>query len=58
MDTSDAAAYALLERIARKAVEPMSDDADPNKTLGAIRTELLQVIVEAVDFVRARSCKE
>lgn len=55
MDTSDAAAYALLERIAQKAVEPISEDSDPSKTLGECRDELLELIKEAVSFVMARN---
>ncbi len=55
MDTSDAAAYALLEKIAKKAVEPMSDNADMNKTLGQCRDELLGLIQEAVSFVMSRN---
>ena len=54
-NTSDAAAYALLERIAHKAVEPLSDDADPNKTMGQCRAELLELIREAINFVMARN---
>jgi hypothetical protein len=48
LDTSDAAAYALLERIAQKSVEPMSDDTDPNKTLGEFREELADLLFEAI----------
>lgn len=55
MDTSDAAAYMLLERIAQKAVEPMNENADPNKTLGECRRELLELLHEAVDFVMSRN---
>lgn len=57
MDTSDEAAYALLRRIAQKAVEPMSADTDPNKTLDECRKELLVLIQEAVSFVMARNAK-
>lgn len=54
MDTSDEAAYALLEKIAEKAVEPMNDDADLNKTLGQVRKEMTALLIEAVDFVISR----
>lgn len=54
-DTSDAAAYELLKRIAEKAVEPMSDESDPNKTIGALRAEMVELLGEAVDFVARRN---
>lgn len=47
-------AYALLKRIAEKAVEPMSDSADPNKTLGQIRSEMVPLLQEAVSFFMVR----
>lgn len=47
-------AYALLKRIAEKAVEPMSESADPNKTLGQIRSEMVPLLQEAVSFFMAR----
>lgn len=53
-DGTDSEAFRLLERIAEKAVEPLSDDADPNKTLGECRQEMVALLMEAVDFVRAR----
>lgn len=55
MDTSNEAALALLKRIAEKAVEPMTDDADPTKTLGECRHELLDLIFEAIQFVATRN---
>lgn len=57
-EASDGAAYALLEKIAQKAVEPMSDDADPKKTLGQCRDELLVLIQDAVSFVMARNANK
>ena len=55
MDTSDAAAYALLKRIAEKSLEPMSDGADPDKTLDECRSEFLDLIFEAALFVATRN---
>lgn len=55
LDTSDAAAYALLARIAASAAEPLSDDADPSKTLGECRRELTALLFEAVQFVATRN---
>lgn len=55
MDTSDAAAYELLARIATSATEPLSDAADPSKTLGECRRELHALLFEAVQFVATRN---
>lgn len=55
LDTSDAAAYALLVKIAEKAVEPMSSEGDPNKTLGECRKELTDLLFQAVQFVATRN---
>ena len=53
--TSDAAAYRLLKRIAEKAVEPMNEGTDPNKTVGQHRREITALLMEAVDFVMTRN---
>lgn len=58
LSVSDADAYALLERIARKAAEPMSDQSDPNKTIGEVRTEMAALLFEAVQFVATRNCQQ
>jgi len=58
LDTSNRAAYALLKRIAEKAVEPMKDDADPNKTFGDLRKEMSALLFEAVQFVATRNSVE
>ncbi|MGE5510348.1 MAG: hypothetical protein ACM31O_03740 [Bacteroidota bacterium] len=53
MDVSDQAAYTLLERIAKKAVAPFTED-QPDKTIGEHRRELTQLLGEAVLFVHTR----
>jgi hypothetical protein len=58
LDISDAAAYALLERIAEKAVEPMLDSSDPHKTLHEVRSEMSTLLFEAVQFVATRNCQQ
>jgi antitoxin component of RelBE/YafQ-DinJ toxin-antitoxin module len=57
LDTSDAAAYVLLKRIAEKAAEPMDTGSDPNKTLGECRKELTDLLFEAVQFVATRNAE-
>lgn len=52
-DTSDAAAYALLERIADKANEIFTDE-HPHKTIGQWRKEMAALTSEALFFVAAR----
>lgn len=52
-ETSDAAAYKLLERIAEKAAE-LFNDSDPTKTVAEWRQEMASLTGEAVFFVAAR----
>ena len=54
MDLSDAAAYALLERIARKTAEPFDIDVN-EKTVGQWRSEIREMLCEAMNFVAARA---
>jgi hypothetical protein len=55
LDTSDAAAYALLVKIAEKSVEPMNNESNPDKTLGECRKELTDLLFQAVQFVATRN---
>jgi hypothetical protein len=52
-DTSDAAAYKLLERIGEKAAEIFGND-HPQKTIGEWRQEMAALTGEAMFFVAAR----